>query len=68
MNDEIIFNRYYCIHSAQTREIIVNYILEPRHIFISVKAFVFMRVQGGLQFLIINTCFAWRLVHVKTMY
>ena len=37
MNDKIIFDRYYCINSAQTKEIMVHYILQPRHIFIHVK-------------------------------
>ena len=37
----------------------VHYILQPHHIFIHVKAFVFMLVPGGLQFLITSTCFAW---------
>ena len=67
MNDKIIFDRYYCINSAEAKEIrcrdernMVPYILQPHHIFIRVKALVFMLVQGGLQFLIPNTCFAWR--------
>ena len=60
MNDKIIFDRYYCINFAQTEEIMVHYILQPHHIFIRVKAFVFMHVPGGLQFLIFSTCFAWR--------
>ena len=56
MNDTIIFDRYYCINSAETKEIrcrnernMVHYILQPHHIFIHVKAFVFMLVPGGLQ-------------------
>ena len=60
MNDKIIFDCYYCIDSAQTKEIMVHYILQPHHIFIRVKAFIFMLVPGVLQFLIISTCFAWR--------
>ena len=63
MNDKIIFDGYYCINSAETKEIMVHYILQPHHIFICVKAFVFMLVPGGLQFLIIiiiSMCFAWR--------
>ena len=60
MNDKMIFDRYYCINSAETKEIMVHYISQPHHIFICVKAFVFMLVPGGLQFLIISTCFAWR--------
>ena len=63
MNDKILFDRYYCINdSAQTKEILVRYILQPHHIFIRVKAFIFMLVPGGQLFLIISTCFAWRLV------
>ena len=60
MNDKIIFDRYYCINSARTKEIMVHYILQPHHIFIRVKTFIFMLVPGGLQFLIISTCFALR--------
>ena len=67
VNDKIIFDRYYCINSAETKEIrcrnernMVHYILQPHHIFTRVKVFGFMRVPGGLQFFIINTCFAWR--------
>ena len=67
MNDKIIFDRYYCINSVETKEIngrnernMVHYILQPNHIFIRVKAFVLMLVLGGLLFLIIRMCFAWR--------
>ena len=67
MNDKIIFDCYYCKKSAKTKEIrcrnernMVHNILQPHHIFICVKALVFMLVPGGLQFLITNTCFAWR--------
>ena len=60
MNDKIIFDRFYYRNSAETKEITVRYILQSHHIFIRVKAFVFMLVQGGFQFLIISTCFAWR--------
>ena len=59
MNDKIIFDRYYCINSAETKEIMAHFILQPHHILIRVKAFVFMLILGGLQFLIISTCFAW---------
>ena len=61
MNERIIFDRYYCINFAQTIEIIVHDILQPLHIFIRVKTFTlkFMLVPGGLQFLIISTCFVW---------
>ena len=55
MNDRIIFDRYDCINSAETKEIMVHYILLPHHILISVKAFVVMLVPGRLQFLIIST-------------
>ena len=60
MNDKIIFDRYYCINSAETKEIMAHFILQPHHIFIRVKAFVVMLVLGGLHFLIISMCFAWR--------
>ena len=67
MNDKIIFDRYYCMNSAETKEIrcknernMVHYILQPRHIFIHVKTFVFVLVPGGLQFLITSTGFVWR--------
>ena len=69
MNDKIIFDRYYCINSAETKEIrcrnersMVHYILQPHHIFIRVKALVFMLVPGGLEFLISSTRFAWHQV------
>ena len=81
MNDKIIFDCYYCINSAEMNEIrcrnernMVHYILQPHHIFIHVKAFVFMLVPGGLQLLITSMCFAWRPVtsisksHVLTAY
>ena len=59
MNEKIIFDRYYCINFAETKEIMVQYILQPHNIFIHVKAFVFMLVLGGLQFLIISTSRGW---------
>ena len=62
MNDKIIFDHYYSINSAQAKEIMVHYILQPHHILICIKAFVFMPALDGLQFLIISMCFAWRLV------
>ena len=51
MNDKIISDRYYCIKSAETKEMMVHYILQPRHIFIRVKAFDFMLVPGELSLL-----------------
>ena len=72
MNDKIFFDGCYCINSAETKEIMAHYILQPHHIFIRVKAFVFMLVPGGLKFLVISTCFVWRTVtsiskcHVST--
>ena len=67
VNDKIIFDRYYCINSAETKEIrcrnernMVHYILQPHHIFIRIKDIVFMLVPGGLQFFITSLCFAWR--------
>ena len=69
MNDKIIFDCFYCINSAETKEIndrnkrnMVHYISQPHHIFIRIKAFVFMLVPGGIQFINISTCSAWRLV------
>ena len=60
MNYKFMFDRYYCINSAETKEIMVYYISQPRHIFIRVKAFVFMLVPEVLQFLSISTSFEWR--------
>ena len=37
MNDKIIFDCYYCMNSAQMKEILMHSILQPRHIFILVK-------------------------------
>ena len=54
MNDKIMFGRYYCINSAERKEMMVHNILQPHHIFIPVKAFVFMLFPGGLQILIIS--------------
>ena len=34
-----------------------NFILQPSHIFIRVKVFILMLVPGGVQLLIISTCF-----------
>ena len=65
MNDKIIFDRYYCINSAQTKEIMVHCILQPHHIFIPVKVFTLMLVTDGLQLLIISTSFAWHPVMSK---
>ena len=59
INDKNIFDRYNRINSAQRKELMVPYILQPRHIFIRAKAFVFMLVPGGHQFVIISACFAW---------
>ena len=61
-NDKIIFDHYFCIISAQTKEKMLHYILQPHHIFIRLKVFFLMLVLGGLQLLIIGTCFAWRRV------
>ena len=45
---------YYCINTAQMKEII----LKPHHIFICVKVFILMLVPGRLQLLIISISFA----------
>ena len=61
MNDKIIFD---CVYSAKTKEIMVHYILQPRHIFKGVKAFILMLIPGGLQILIISTfCMAPGIEH-----
>ena len=62
MNDKIILDRYCCTNSAQTKKMMALYILQPRNIFIRVKAFILMFVPGGVQLLNISTCFAWLLV------
>ena len=54
-----IFDRYYCINSSQTKEVMVHCILQPHHIFIRAKAFILMLVPGGLQLLINSTYSAW---------
>ena len=48
MNDKTIFDRYYCINSAQTKEIMVHYILQPHHIFRRIKVFILMLIPGRL--------------------
>ena len=60
MKDKIIFDRYYCINSALTKEITVHCILQPCHIFIRIKSLIPMLVPGGILALIISMCFAWR--------
>ena len=50
MKDKIIFDRYYCINSAQTKEIMVHYILQPHHIYIRIKAFVLCSFQADFSF------------------
>ena len=49
-NDKFIFDCYYCINSAQTKEIMVQFILEPRHIFIRVKAFILCSLRVDFSF------------------
>ena len=58
MNDKIIFDRYHCINSAKTKEIMVHYILQPRHIFIRVKAFILMLIPGDFRFSLLAR-FVW---------
>ena len=60
INDKIIFDHYYCINSAKTKEVKVRCILQHHNLFICVKVFILMVVQGGLQLLIISKCFMWR--------
>ena len=52
--------RYYCINSAQTKEIMPYYILQPCNIFKRLKAFILMHVPGRVQLLNISMCFVWR--------
>ena len=56
MNDKITFARYYCIISAQTKEEMVHYILQPRYIFIHVKAFILILAPSGGPETSINKC------------
>ena len=65
MNDKIIFECYYCINSAETKEIrcrnernIVHYILQPHYIFIRVKAFVLCSFRADFSFSLLAR--AWR--------
>ena len=63
MNDKIIFEHFdYCVNSAQKKEIMVLYILQPGHIFIRVKAFILALVPGRLRLLITSKCFGRHLV------
>ena len=56
MDDKIIFDSYYCINSAQNeRNNDALYFTASSHFHTRI-----MLVTGGLQFLIISTCFAWR--------
>ena len=58
-NDNVVLE--YCINSAQTKnKMTMHYILQHRHIFIRVKAFILMLIPGGVQLPIISTCFVWR--------
>ena len=59
MNDKIVFDRHYCINSAKTKEIMVHFILHSCHIFICIKSFILMLIQGRLQILIISMSFGW---------
>ena len=54
MNDKIVFDRYYCINSAKTKEIIVHYILQAYLIFMRIKACIPKFIMGGIQILIIS--------------
>ena len=45
MNGKIIFDRYYCINSAEMKEIMVHYILQPHHIYMC-KSFRFYARSG----------------------
>ena len=50
MNDKIISDRYYCINSAQTKEIMVHYVLQLGLTFIRIKALILMLVTGELSY------------------
>ena len=50
MNETIIFDRYYCINSAQKKEITVHYLLQPHHIFICIKAFILCLIRADFSF------------------
>ena len=45
--------------TAKTKEITVHYILQPHHVYICAEVFILVLVPGGLQLLIISTCFVW---------
>ena len=62
INDNIIFDRYYCINSAETKEIMVHYILQPYHILNTRKSFRFYAHSRRTTILIYSKCLAWRLV------
>ena len=53
MNDKIIFDRYYCINSAHTKEIMMYCILQPHHIFIRVKTFNLCSFRADFSFLLL---------------
>ena len=50
MNDKIIFDCYYFINSAQMKEIMLHFILQPHHIFIWVKVFILMLVPDDFSY------------------
>ena len=60
MNDENIFDRNYCINSAQTKEIMVHYILQPRYIFICVKVSFLCSFQAEISYSILYVAHALR--------
>ena len=56
MNDKIMFDRYYCINSAnhcKNKKTLAHYILLPHHIFLREYTFKKMHDSGTVQILII---------------
>ena len=56
MHDRIIFDRYYYINSAQTKEMMVHYILQ----LYTCKRLVHSYAPYGAEFSYSFSCFAWR--------
>ena len=63
MNGKIMFDRYYCINSAQTKEIMTHFILQPCHIFILIKAFILMFIPS-----IVQLAHAWHPVIIHSFF
>ena len=50
MNVKISFDRFYCINSVKTKEIMVHYILQSQHMFIRVKALILCAFPSDFSF------------------